>query len=1072
MKEDQKDKTLPGFEANDTKGQLPSLKPGTLRRDRLLSLLANNLDKRLVLVVADAGYGKTTLLAQAIRAGNLPALYLWLDEGDSDPAVFWSHLAGSILGHLSEQGAMARDRAWEEELLRDTMAAAAAMANRLGKIHSELFIVLDDYHWLDPESQVHASLDRFINLLPAHVHIIMASRIKPPLPSLTDWEAKREAFAIGRDQLRFSQQEIKALLKEMHDCHLSAEELARLGERTEGWIAGIQLILYSAGRQAHNIKATLNGFLESRRPFLDYFARAIMFRETMEEAQRMRDLSAFGTIVPDICREVLGIENPEAWLERLSQRNQFFGPVAEGQYRFHNLFREFLRGQAEASRERFKEVNRRAAKYYKGHGQDQEAVDCLLEAEEFSEAGRLIGNLAHMLEDRGQTHLLSRWLDKLPQAVFEQIPRLHLARGYLQGQAGDQESAEASYLRAIALLEGRAQDDELREHLAEALWEHGTLLWRRGDNHQAIGQLRRCLKLGPTRMSGQALNMMGSAYNNMGEFKKAQACYLRASRIYAKHPDSTAGIHVENNLATLLLQQGKRRQAYRIYRRILERAGDRYFSVMGVVCRNAAKCALELGDLSWPEKMLGRFSRLAESYGEGNTLSSLKESLGYLDIYHAAWARARQHLAEAAELAKAGGWAWGELSAQRMISRMLRYAGRFDQAQELLDSIRPQADGMTGGLGCAHLVGQGMLDAARGRFNQALPILREARALSERLGWTDGVLLSTLGMAQAYAGKHRTKEAARWFGLAAGLAQQGYDGLLALELRHSLSLRRLALGCQRHRSYLLSLPRLPSIGEISPRLEARMMGGLKLTCQGRPLEINWRSRKEESLLAFLLVHRGRVSHAEELAEKLWPGMPLKKARQNLYLTISRLKADLAEAASSAALECSELVANHNHCYGLAPGVQATLDTEQAEALYHEARACLNSGDEPRAMKLYARLERMLSGEFLPELGEHWCEEQRDRFREMRCSCLLRLAKWHLAHKETSEAACYLRNYFEILPCDQENRELYWQALCDLGDRAAAARDYLWLKRTLRRELNERICKRLETAARKMAINNS
>lgn len=185
-----------------TKLQPPSLKPNTLRRERLLKLLKNNLERKLVLITGDAGYGKTTLLAQVMKEEDLPCVFYDLDKGDSDLVVFLSYMVNGLekiqpgmasrcKGLLDQGGEVGKNY----ELLFGTL-----INELVEKRKEELFIILDDYHFLDEYSAVHQGLDYFIDHLPEKAHVVIASRFPPPFPSLAKWRAKEDLFEIARER--------------------------------------------------------------------------------------------------------------------------------------------------------------------------------------------------------------------------------------------------------------------------------------------------------------------------------------------------------------------------------------------------------------------------------------------------------------------------------------------------------------------------------------------------------------------------------------------------------------------------------------------------------------------------------------------------------------------------------------------------------------------------------------------------------------------------------------------------------------------------------------------------------
>src|SRR5690606_16452803 len=227
-----------------TKVHMPALRTGHIRREALLARLDTGLARghRLFLLSAPAGYGKSSLIAEWISARDLAAAWLTLDDGDNDPARFVAYLVGAVqtarpqagartLGLLSAPGSPA------PELL------LAPLVNDLDEPAAPLLIVLDDYHMIQ-QQLVHAAVAFLLEYLPAHVHVIIASRADPPLPL---------ARLYGRDlvtetrlaDLRFDEVEAERFLAANLAQPVPAAALSTLVARTEGWVTGLQLAAHS-----------------------------------------------------------------------------------------------------------------------------------------------------------------------------------------------------------------------------------------------------------------------------------------------------------------------------------------------------------------------------------------------------------------------------------------------------------------------------------------------------------------------------------------------------------------------------------------------------------------------------------------------------------------------------------------------------------------------------------------------------------------------------------------------------------------------------------------------------------
>ena len=225
-----------------TKLYAPSTRAGLTTRPRLTERLDEGARTKLTLVVAPAGFGKSTLLGEWVLQTDLPVGWLALDEGDNDPAGFLRYVIAAIRTVEPEIGEDALS------LLRSPQppparAVSTMLVNGLAAVPHDLALILDDYHAIESEA-VHATLDFLLEHLPPQMHLLIASRTDPPLP-LTRLLASRQLTNLTASDLRFTSEEASAFLNEAIGLELPAEEVTTLEEKTEGWIAGLQLAALS-----------------------------------------------------------------------------------------------------------------------------------------------------------------------------------------------------------------------------------------------------------------------------------------------------------------------------------------------------------------------------------------------------------------------------------------------------------------------------------------------------------------------------------------------------------------------------------------------------------------------------------------------------------------------------------------------------------------------------------------------------------------------------------------------------------------------------------------------------------
>jgi LuxR family transcriptional regulator, maltose regulon positive regulatory protein len=412
-----------------TKLHIPRPRPGLLPRPHLLQQLGKGTASALTLVCAPAGFGKTSLLAEWARGRPEPVAWLSLDAGDSDPARFWRYVAAALDGlraGLAGQVA-ALLRGPQQPPLE---AVLTVVVNELADAGEEVVLVLDDYHLIDTPA-VHASLTMLLERLPPQLRLIMASRSDPPLP-LARLRARGQLAELREADLRFTAEETAALLREATGLELPAAPVTVLAERTEGWVAGLQLAVLSlAGRT--DPASFVHTFTGSHRYVLDYLTEEVLARQPDHLVRFLLETSMLERLSGPLCQAVTGRADSQALLEQVERANLFLVPLDEvrGWWRYHQLFADLLRARLQQQHsDRVPALHRAAAGWSEEHGLVDEAVRHTLAAGEAVWAARLVEQHFDDMLRRCEDATLRRWLEALPAEVVRSRPRLCLAQAF------------------------------------------------------------------------------------------------------------------------------------------------------------------------------------------------------------------------------------------------------------------------------------------------------------------------------------------------------------------------------------------------------------------------------------------------------------------------------------------------------------------------------------------------------------------------------------------------------------------------------------------------------------------
>ncbi|MGY1672678.1 LuxR C-terminal-related transcriptional regulator [Geodermatophilus sp. SYSU D00710] len=433
-----------------TKLFVPALGRRPVERPRLVGRLARARDVRLTLVVAPAGWGKSTLVAQWLRAAGVPAGWLSLDPADGDVTRFWRYLLLAVQQADAHVGTTALRRldAAGADVERDVLPV---LVNELADAGRDLVLVLDDYHLVD-SAPVHRSVAALLDHAPATFHLVVVSRTDPPVP-LSRLRVAGDLAEVRDEHLRFTAEEAADLLDRAAVPGLSAGEVQRLVARTEGWAAGLQLaalrLTDRADRQAR--ADFVDRFTGADRHVVDYLGEEVLG----SLPPRLREFLLRTSVLPRLCAPladaVTGGDDAVAMLDEIARANLFLGALDdEGRwFRYHQLFRDLL--QYELRRTRLDDpalLHRRAAGWFRDHGEPEEAIGHALASGDAVLAGALVGEGWRAQFNLGHLQTVQGWLDALPPGQVAADAGLTGARVWLHLDRGQLDEAGAALAAA------------------------------------------------------------------------------------------------------------------------------------------------------------------------------------------------------------------------------------------------------------------------------------------------------------------------------------------------------------------------------------------------------------------------------------------------------------------------------------------------------------------------------------------------------------------------------------------------------------------------------------------------
>jgi LuxR family transcriptional regulator, maltose regulon positive regulatory protein len=617
----------------ETKLHPPRNTGGLVRRPRLGAFLGREHQPAVVVVSAPAGFGKSTMLADALASVEAPRSVAWLslDPRDSDATTYWTYVVAAIRRVRPEVGDAAL-ALLDPGRPAPITTVLTALINELGALDGGVLLVLDDYHVIE-SPDIHEAMAFLIEHLPEQLRVVIVGRSDPPLP-LARLRSRGELAEVRAADLRFTADEVATYLETM-GLRLTEPDLGRLEQRTEGWIAALQLAALSM-RGRDDVSGFIAGFAGDDRYVVDYLVEEVMQRQPEDVRAFLLQTSILDRLTGPLCDAVTGQEGGRATLEALDRGNMFVVALDDHRrwYRYHHLFADMLRARLlDEHPDEVPELHRRASTWHAANGDSLAAVEHALAAGDTDRAADLVELAAPTMRRERREGTLRRWMESLPEGVFANRPVLSVNYvGALMG-TGDFRGVEPLLESAEQWVEaGRAIGDlpdgmvvmEPSEYRRLpgwiAVYRTGQALLR-GDvaatmtlGHHARGLLAPDDHLG----HGAAAGLMGIASWSQADLASAEEAYAESMRRLAQAGFYADVLGLSVTLADIQLVQGRLGHAQQTFDDGLRLADRQPGSVLrGTPDMHVGLSTIhwERGDLATAREHLRRARELGEALG-------------------------------------------------------------------------------------------------------------------------------------------------------------------------------------------------------------------------------------------------------------------------------------------------------------------------------------------------------------------------------------------------------------------------------------------------------------------------
>jgi LuxR family maltose regulon positive regulatory protein len=720
-----------------TKLYIPRPRPEAVLRPRLIERLNEGLHRKLTLISAPVGYGKTTLLSEWIPQSERCVTWVSLDEGDNDPVRFWAYFIAALqmLDAGIGRNALSLMRT---PLLPPFETILTTLLNEIAAFPDYFALVLDDYHVIEAKpvgaaNSVDDALAFLLEHLPAQMHLVIATREDPNL-SLARLRARDQLTELRAADLRFTPSETAGFLNQTMRLNLSAEDIAALESRTEGWIAGLQLAALSI-RGREDIPGLIRAFAGHNQYVVDYLVEEVLQRQSERVRSFLLQTSILNWLSGPLCNAVTGQEEGKALLEALERGNLFVYPQDDKRqwFRYHHLFADVLRAHLlEEQPDQIPTLHRRASEWYEHHGLEIEAFQHAAAANDVEGAERLIEGKGMPLQFRGAGAPVRNWLESLPETALDARPSLWVTYASTllfggQHTAVEQKLQAAEAALAAAALRGAEPDERTKDLFGRVASLRATLAVIQHDVETIITQSRRALEyLHPDNLPVRtaAAWTLGYAYQLQGERSAASQAYSEVIATGKSFGDSIYTIAATINLGQLQEADNQLALAAGTYRRVLQLTGDPPDPIACEAFLGLARITYQWNDLAAAHQYGQQCLQLTRQMESVGTFASCGVFLAHLKLAHRDAAGAAAMLAEAEAFVRQHNFVHQMPAVAAAQVRQLLQQGNLMAAAQLAETHELP-------------ISQARVYLARGDPAAALAVLEPWRRQAEAKDWAD-----------------------------------------------------------------------------------------------------------------------------------------------------------------------------------------------------------------------------------------------------------------------------------------------------------------------------------------------
>lgn len=1063
----------------------------TIFRNRLIDDFRDIENKKLTIVSAPTGYGKTVLISQFVATRNNPVVWYQLDEFDNDLTLFIRYFIAGISKEIPHFGMQTIDFIEKtEDISRQIRSITALIVNELqARTKEGILFILDDYHVIQ-EKVIHKFVEEFIQCMQKGIHIIISSRYMLPF-NVVRLKAHGLVNEITYDNLKFSKEEVGTFLNTEKSCVLSAEVIEKYQLETDGWAVALSLIKSSFKDSNKNIFFQC----KNREQVYNYFVEEVFQKLPVELQTFLIYISVPDIITPNLCDMLTEREDSDEMLEKIIEQNIFLMKFEgkEPSYRFHHLFKDFLQ---EHLGEKKIMLLEKTARYYEDIDYKEQAIESYILAGNYEKYIKIIEKIGVKIIKTGNWQTVNRWIQKIPKDCIKKSPYFLLLSGIICNYKGMWDEAliqidraldkfflydnkegllETNFQKAIVLRRaGRLQESLtlLDEQLANInsyniskwydviLEKVNTLLWS-GRLNEAVETLERGIEFARRdeeyRLIAYFMEHLGATYYAIGDYYKAIEYYNQSRIKYLQEYDSLSEFEKERysqrtTLSSIYRDWGELDKALKLISEEIntkERLGliddlPRAYHQLALICN-------DLGDKETAEK---HFQHADEMYKK-------------LDRRDFQWT---WHLA--------------------VYGKILMDNGKIEKGKRLIEKALKHAEKNSDfNLAICEFVGCYVYIVDKG-ISEGLRILEHSLEVSEKVGAKNLVCQCNWVLSNLYSkigNKEKAREhAIRCFTLA---REKNYLQIFLSYKQTSFPIIKLGIEIEIEKEFLEKIvlrlgnkseemlleliennegsikrrgeellakvkgkeknliydknTSVPSNDGIQKKVlfHVYSLGNFEVYGNGETKPVQWKTTKAMELFAYLIKNAGKTIIKEKILEDIWPAMDPEQTAKWLYTYIYQIRSVLKKYGVE-----NGLIYKNKGYYLETYDINSDID--EFENLIDSS---MTEGTE-FAIECLKKAVTLYRGEYLEGFYNDWIMEEKNCFESLYLSALERLSKIYIKTKEYGLAEKYLLMILKKDPLSENAHEMLMITYEKMGDRMAMINEYESYCKIIKNEL--------------------